>query len=146
MTEVAPRGRTAVIAGLWIASALNLLYWVSFFTNGAVRSSQDPVYLGFEAAFPAADAWLGITSILCAEGLRRCRSWAVLFGIAAGSAWVYLGLMDTLYSVEHDMYVHLTPEILGEIAIEIACLTFGPFLMWYVWRHRQWLKGQERTE
>lgn len=139
MINGAPRGRMAVIASLWIASALNVLFWASFFTNGAVQSSQDPVYLGFEAAFPAADAWIGIASILCAEGLRRRHPSAVLFGIAAGSTFVYLGLMDALYSLEHGVYAQLSPEVLGEIAIEITCFTFGPFLMSYVWRHRRWL-------
>jgi hypothetical protein len=139
MTDRAPRGRAALIALLWTATALNLVYWISFFTNGAVQSSQDPVYLGFEAAFPAADAWLGITSLLCAEGLRRRRPWGVLFGIAAGSAWVYLGLMDTLYSLEHNLYAQPSAEVFGEMAIEVACFTVGPFLMWYTWRHRHWL-------
>ena len=141
--SAAPRGLVAVITSLWVASALNLLYWISFFTNGAVRSSQDPAYLGFEAAFPAADAWLGIASIMCAEGLRRRRSWGVLFGIAAGSAWVYLGLMDALYSLEHGMYAQLSAEMLAEVGIEITCFTFGPFLMWYVWRHRGWFEDED---
>ncbi len=145
MSDAAPRGRAAVIAALWVTSALNLLYWISFFTNGAVQSSQDPVYLGFEAAFPAADAWLGITSIVCAEGLRRRRPWGMLFGIAAGSAWVYLGLMDALYSLEHGMYGHRSAEMLGEIGIEVTCLSFGPFLMWYVWRHRGWFGAYGRV-
>ena len=141
MSDAAPRRRRVVIAALWTTSALNLLYWISFFTNGAVQSSRDPVYLGFETAFPAADAWLGWASIACAEGLRRRRAWSVLWGIAAGSAWLYLGLMDALYSLEHGMYARLNTEMLGEIGIEVTCFTFGPFLMWYVWRHRRWLDG-----
>ncbi len=134
-----PPRLTAVITALWTAAVLDVLYWVVFFTTGDVQTSQDPVYLGFERAFPAADAWLAIVSVLCAEGLRRRRPWAVLHGIAAGSAFIYLGLMDTLYSLEHGMYRQLSPEIAGEIAIEVACFTFGPFLMRYVWRHRKWL-------
>lgn len=134
-----PRGVRAMIVGLWIAAGLDLLYWVSFFTGGEVQSSHDPVYLGFESAFPAADAWLGVTVLACAEGLRRRRPWAVFYGIAAGSAFIYLGLMDTLYNLEHDMYAHLTPEMLGEVAINVTCFVFGPFLMSYVWRHRTWL-------
>jgi hypothetical protein len=134
-----PRGLYIVIAWLWIASGLNVLYWIIFFTSGALRTSQDAGYLGFEAAFPAADAWLAAASIACAEGLRRRRSWAVLHGIAAGSALIYLGLMDTLYSLEHGMYLHLTAEMCAEIAIELTCFVFGPFLMWYVWHHRRWL-------
>ena len=139
MIDGQPRGLTAVIAALWLATGLNLLYWTLFFTTGQVQSSQDPVYLGFESAFPAADAWLGLASLICAEGLRRRRAWAVLFGIAAGSAFIYLGLMDTLYNLEHAMYYHWSGEMLTEIAINVGCFAFGPFLMAYVWRHRAWL-------
>jgi hypothetical protein len=134
-----PRGLHLVIVSLWIASGLNALYWIVFFASGALRTSQDAVYLGFESAFPAADAWLAAASIACAEGLRRRRGWAVLYGSAAGSAFIYLGLMDTLYSLEHGMYLHLTAEIFAEIVIEVTCFVFGPFLMWYVWRQRRWL-------
>jgi len=134
-----PLGLNTVVLCLWIASGLNVLYWILFFTNGAVQTSTDPAYLGFEAAFPAADAWLIIASINCAEGLRRRRSWAVLYGIAAASAFIYLGLMDTLYNLEHRMYVHLSGEMVAEVVINVTCFTFGPFLMWYVWRHRRWL-------
>jgi hypothetical protein len=134
-----PAGRALVIACLWLGAGLNVLYWVIFFSAGWVQASDDPVYLGFESAFPAADAWLAIASVICAEGLRRRRSWAVPYGIAAGSAYIYLGLMDTLYNLEHGMYRHLTGEMLTEVAINVVCFVFGPFLMWYLWRHRRWL-------
>jgi hypothetical protein len=139
MIDGRPRGLTAVIILLWLATGLNLLYWTLFFTTGQVQSSQEAVYLDFERAFPAADAWLGLASLLCAEGLRRRRAGAVFYGIAAGSAFIYLGLMDTLYNLEHGMYFILSSEMLGEIAINITCFTFGPFVMAYVWRHRRWL-------
>jgi hypothetical protein len=136
-----PAGLRVLIAWLWVVAGLDLLYWVLFFSTGEVQSSQDAVYLGFEQAFPAADAWLGIAAVACAEGLRRRRAWAVLYGIAAGSAFIYLGLMDTLYNLQHGMYLHLDGAKLGEIAINVACFSFGPFLMWYVWRHRRWLEA-----
>lgn len=138
-----PAGLTALAVGLWIAAALDCLYWVLFFTTEAVQSSHDPVYLGFERAFPAADAWLGVAAILCAAGLRRRRPWAVLYGIAAGSAFIYLGLMDALYDLEHGVYKELSPEVVTEIAIVIACFLFGPFLMHYLWRHRRWLDAPQ---
>jgi hypothetical protein len=134
-----PVGLTAVIGTLWVATAMNLLYWVLFFTTGAVQSSPDPTYLAFERAFPAADAWMGIASVLCAEGLRRRRHWAVVYGIAAGSAYIYLGLMDTLYNLENGMYSHRSTEMLIEVGINVFCFAFGPLLMWYVWRYRRWL-------
>ena len=128
-----------MIGTLWVATAMNLLYWVLFFTTGAVQSSQDPTYLAFERAFPAADAWMGIASVLCAEGLRRRRQWAVVYGIAAGSAYIYLGLMDTLYNLENGMYGLRTTEMWIGASINVFCFVFGPFLMWYVWRYRRWL-------
>lgn len=135
-----PPALGAIIGGLWIASAGDLLYWILFFTTGQVQSSHDPIYLGFEGSFPAADAWLGLAAILCAEGLRRRRSWGVFYGIAAGSAFIYLGLMDTLYNFEHGMYRQLSGEMLGEIVINVVCFVFGPLLMWYVWRYRAWFE------
>jgi hypothetical protein len=135
-----PGGLTALIAALWVAAALDLLYWVLFFVTGVVQTSQDPVYLGFERAFPVADAWLGVAAVVCAEGLRRRRAWAVLYGIAAGSAFIYLGLMDLLYDLEHGVYAQLSLDAANEMAIVICCFVFGPFLMSYVWRHRRWLE------
>lgn len=134
-----PRGLTVMIVALWVAAGLDFLYWVLFFATGVVQTSQDLMYLGFERAFPAADAWLGIAAIVCAEGLRRRRGAAVLYGIAAGSAFIYLGLMDMLYDLEHGVYTQLSPEMATEVAIVICCFVFGPLLMRYVWRHRRWL-------
>jgi len=134
-----PRGLTAMMVALWVAAGLDLLYWVLFFATGVVQTSEDPLYLGFERAFPAADAWLGIAAIVCAEGLRRRRGTAVLYGIAAGSAFMYLGLMDMLYDLQHGVYVEFSPEMATEVAIVVCCLVFGPLLMRYVWRHRGWL-------
>ena len=138
-----PGGLKALTLALWVAAALDCLYWVLFFTTGAVQSSQDPVYLAFERAFPAADAWLAVAALLCAHGLQRRRPRAVLYGIAAGSAFIYLGLMDVLYDLEHGVYSEFSGEVMIEIAIVAACFLFGPFLMHYVWRHRRWLDPPE---
>jgi hypothetical protein len=62
-----------------------------------------------------------------------------VYGIAAGSAYIYLGLMDTLYNLENGMYGHRSTEMLIEMGINVFCFTFGPLLMWYVWRYRRWL-------
>jgi len=133
-----PPGLASMIVLLWMTSGLTFLYWLLFFTTGAVQTSQDPTYLGFERAFPAADAWLLVASLACAEGLRRRRPWAVLYGIAAGSAFVYLGFMDTLYNLEHGMYAQMTSAMATESAIDLSCFVVGPLVMWYVWQHRRW--------
>ncbi len=134
-----PRGLRALAAALWLSAGLTALYWLVFFTTGQVQSSQDPVYLGFERAFPVADAWMALTAAACAEGLRRRRPWAVLYGVAAGSAFVYLGCMDALYNLENGMYAHMSAEMMLELSINVSCFIFGPLIMWYVWHQRRWL-------
>ncbi len=131
------RGRSVVIGLLWMSAVVTLLYWVTFFSSGDVQSSEAECYLVFERAFPAADLWLAAACLAAAEGLRRRRDWAVLFGIAAGSAAVYLGCMDVLYNLENGMYAVWSAPMVGEIVINLYCLTFGPFLLVWFWKNRR---------
>lgn len=54
---------------------------------------------------------------------------------------VFLGCMDTLYNLEHGEYADMTPEVAVETAINVVCLTFGPFRMWRLWRIRRRLEN-----
>ena len=51
-------------------------------------------------------------------------------------AMVYLGGMDVLFNLEHGKYADRGPEMLLEIAINVACLGFGPFTMLRLWGRR----------
>jgi hypothetical protein len=132
-----PPGCRVVIGLLWASAAVTLLYWVTFFTSGDVQSSEAECYLVFERAFPVADLWLTAACVAAAEGLRRRREWAVLFGISAGSAAIYLGGMDVLYNLENGMYSVQSGAMFGEIVINLFCFTFGPFLLLWFWRNRR---------
>ena len=132
------RGRARALSVILLFGAIGgMLYWVAFFTSGAVQASGEPCYLVFERAFPAADAWGTATAVAAAAGLWRGRPAAVLFGIAAASAMLFLGLMDVLYNLEHHMYATVDAEMVGEIAINAYCFVVGPTLMLFVWRHRR---------
>ena len=132
-----PRGRRLVIGLLWLSAIVTVLYWVTFFTSGDVQSSEAECYLVFERAFPAADLWLAAACVAAAEGRRRRRDWAVLVGVAAGSAAVYLGCMDALYNLENGMYAVRSAPMAGEIVINLFCLTTGPFLLVWFWKNRR---------
>jgi len=120
---------------------VTILYWVVFFSSREVRSTTgEDCYLAFERAFPAADGWLVIVCVVAAEGLRRRREWALLWGVAAGSAIIYLGCMDVLYNLENGMYVRMNAAMAGEVVINLWCVSLGPFLLVYFWRHRRDLK------
>jgi len=125
-----------VIGVLWATGVGTILYWIAFFSTGEVRASAAPCYLAFEHAFPAADGWMAIACLAAAEGLRRNREWALLWGIAAGSAVVFLGCMDVLYDLENDMYAAMTPAEIGEAVINAWCVLVGPALLAYFWRER----------
>lgn len=124
-----------------VVAAGTAAYWIAWFTTGAVRTSADPAYLAFENAFPLADGWMALGWVVAAVHLLRGRVAAVPWGIAAGSAMVFLGCMDTLYNLQHGKYAHMSAEMAVETAINVVCLTFGPFTMWRLWRVRGRLEG-----
>ena len=127
----------AVVALLSVSAVATVVYWAIFFTSGEVHSTEEACYLAFERAFPAADGWLAAACAVAAAGLGRRREWAVLWGVAAGSAMVYLGCMDVLYNLENGMYARLNAPMAGEVVINLWCLSVGPFLLAYFWSHRR---------
>ncbi len=134
--EIRFRARALAVT-LLIGAIGGLLYWVAFFTSGSVQATDHECYLVFERAFPAADAWGIATSLLAARGLWLGKPAAVLFGIAAGSAMIFLGLMDVLYNLQHDMYALANPEMMAEIAINLFALVVGPGTIAWAWHHRR---------
>ena len=80
---------------------------------------------------------MAVAYLVAAHLLVRGRMAAVPIGIAAGSAMVFLGLMDTLYNLEHGQYAIRTPEMATETAINVVCLVFGPWTMVRLWGARR---------
>ena len=135
----APAALRAVTLMLWISAGATVLYWATFFTSGAVQTSSEAAYIAFERAFPAADAWLAIAAVASAWMLARRDPRALLWGLVAGSSFIYLGLLDTLYNLENGKYASIDAAMAAEVMINLFSLAFGPFLIIYVWRLRQWL-------
>jgi hypothetical protein len=135
----APAALRTVTVMLWISAGATVLYWLTFFTSGAVQSSSEGGYIAFERAFPAGDAWLAFAAVACALMLARRDPRALLWGLIAGSSFVYLGLLDTLYNLENGKYASIDGAMAVEVIINLFSLSFGPFLIIYVWRHRRWL-------
>ncbi len=124
-----------------VAAAGTAAYWLSYFSGGAVHTDVSQAYLEFENAFPLADAYMAACYLVAGHFLWRSREAAVFWGIAAGSAMLFLGCMDVLYNLEHAKYAAMTPEMAAETAINAVCLTFGPWTMWRLWRERARLAG-----
>jgi hypothetical protein len=137
-TPAADRAHAALML---LAAGGTLAYWLAYFGAGAVQTADDAVYTGFENAFPLADGYMATAYVAAAILLLRGRALAVPVGIAAGSAMVFLGCMDTLFNLEHAKYATMTAEMAVETAINVGCLTIGPFTMVRLWRIRGRLAG-----
>ena len=131
------RGDRVHAALMRVAAVGTIAYWVAYFWFGAVQTGDDPGYVAFENAFPLADAYMAVAYLVAAHFLVRGRVAAVAVGIAAGSAMVFLGLMDTLFNLQHGQYAIRTPEMATEIAINVVCLVFGPWTMVRLWSARR---------
>ena len=132
-----PPAAGAAILLLTVTVAGTAAYWITFFAAGeTLHASETDAYLAFEHAFPAADAWMAVCAAVAALGLARRRAWAVPAGIAAGSALVFLGLLDVLFNLEHGLYRVASGAMAAEAVSNVFCLGSGPFLLWYFWRYR----------
>ena len=141
-------GRRVIIALMLFAALLTIAYWVVWFgvDRNLLASSHLAAYYTFENAFPAADGWLTLTLLLAALGLALRRQWALLWGLLAGGAGVYLGCMDVLFDLENGIY--LVPKggdpsaVVIEITINILTFALSAIVLTYLWRHRRWLLAQ----
>lgn len=121
---------------LVIAIAIDVLYWMVWFTNRAwVASDTTDAYYAFENAFPVADAWLGITCLLAFVALGARRPSALLWLIAAGSAGMYLFGMDVLYDLENGIYTKGTGGLI-EAIINLVTLIFSLISLHWAWSRR----------
>lgn len=77
--------------------------WVSFF-RGDFRVNDDECWKAFESAFPVADGWLAVCMLIAAAGLLLGETFGLAFALMAGSAGIFLGLMDVTWNVQHGQY------------------------------------------
>lgn len=137
-----------VMAGLLLFTAVaTVLYWVLYFTTGAVQAEASEVYKAFEDSFPPADMWMSACAVAAAVGMLRRRSWALLFGLLAASSLIFLGLMDVTYNVNQRMYARMTPEMILETVINVWTLGLGTLLIPFLWgrRHVFWEVDARRS-
>ena len=128
--------RRTIEAMLAAAIIIDIAYWSIWFTHRDwLASEHTQAYYDFENAFPLADLWLGLACLLALIALHRQRPAALLWLISAGSAALYLGCMDLLYDLEHDIFGSGAG---GAIEATIVALTwvFALTVLRWTWVHR----------
>jgi hypothetical protein len=138
-----PAGWRLAIALQLLAVVATALYWIIWFVNRAWLANQDtPAYYAFENAFPLADAWMALASLAGAIALLRRHATALLFMLLAGSASIYLGLLDVLYNLENGVYAGATGASLAvEVVINLASFAIPIYIIAFAWRARHVLLG-----
>lgn len=133
-----------IVIGLGLFAVVAVgLYWITWFAAPEfiqARTPADPdyqIYVSFEQAFPLADGWLALASLVGVIGLWRMRDWGFLFMLLARGAAIFLGLMDLLYDLEHSMFSPFTAEAVVELAIVVLLLALGPVMIALLWRQRR---------
>lgn len=128
-----------ILASLLIITALvTLAYWVNYFTGGDVKTVDARWYTAFEDSFPAADAWLALTSFAAGIGYWRGLGWAPAMSLLAGSALLYLAAMDIAFDLENGLYAlvpHSAP-MQFELTINLWSLVFGIWAVAEGWRRQ----------
>ena len=136
-----PRGTSAAFWIMALTVVAMIAYWgIWFFVDRDwLATAHTPEYYAFENAFPLADAWMTLASLLGAVALRRGRPSAVFWMLVGGGASVYLGLMDVLFDLQHGIYLAPTGDWVGvgvEVAVNLATLLAGGWILRFAWRNR----------
>ncbi|HEX8972850.1 hypothetical protein [Oryzihumus sp.] len=119
---------------LVLTAVVTVAYWVDFFLRGTVQVVEEEWYLRFERAFPAADGWMAACALAAAVGLFQGAGYGVVFGLLAGGALVFLGLMDLTFNLQNHLF-RLLPrsgQMWVELVIIVWCLTLGAVLALYL--------------
>jgi hypothetical protein len=136
--------RRLVIVMLVGALVLDAAYWSIWFTQRDWIASDDTqAYYDFENAFPLADLWLGVAALLALVTLVRRQPSALLWLVATGGAGLYLGCMDLLYDLEHDIFTQGGGGAFEAVIVAVTWV-FSITVLRYAWTRRgELLAGQD---
>ena len=130
---------------LLIAIVLDVAYWTIWFTQRDwIASEHTEAYYDFENAFPLADLWLGIACVMALVTLVRRRPSALFWLIAVGAAGLYLGAMDLLYDLEHDIFTQGGGGAFEALIVTVTWI-FSITVLRFAWTRRGELLGGERA-
>jgi hypothetical protein len=128
--------RRTVEIMLVVAIVLVLAYWTIWFTQRDwIASEHRKAYYEFENAFPLADLWVAIASLLALVTLRLRHESALFWLLCAGSAGLYLFAMDVLYDLEQGIFAQGGGGAV-EAFLVLLEVVFSVTVLTWSWRHR----------
>jgi hypothetical protein len=125
-----------VLSGLLAFTALGTaLFWILYFSGkmDATETEQDEAY---EKAFPVADSWMIACSLTAARNLLKMNRKGFFAGAAAGSALIFLGCLDILYSLENKKYWPLNSDRAQMLVVHLWAVGTGLVTLSLLWKNR----------
>lgn len=108
--------------------------WVYMFKIEFKNPARTTVYLGFEKSFPLPDlGWATPMLLISGIGLIMGERFGIFFAVVAGSALVFLGLLDISFNLQQGGYTTKKSDTIFNLFINLLCVIFGPILLVYGW-------------
>jgi hypothetical protein len=119
---------------LLVTGVVTVAYWADFFLRGTVHVVEEDWYLRFERAFPVADGFMALSSLVAGAGLLGGDDYGVAFGLVAAGALLFLGLMDVTFNVQNGLFRLLpgSSPMWAELVINVWSLGLGAVLLGYL--------------
>lgn len=130
-----------VLSGLLAFTGLGTaLFWILFFAGkmAATETEQDEA---FERAFPVADSWMIACTAVAARNILKMNRKGFFAGAAAGSALMFLGCMDILYSLENKKYWPLNGDRVQMLLIHLWTAGLASATLTLLWKNRDAFQG-----
>jgi hypothetical protein len=143
----APPGGTLMAVVMIAVAIVTAIYWIVWFLIPGGRDTlatlpHDQAYISFQNAFPAADGWMALAALVAAIQMLRGKSSAIIWMFVGGGAGMYLAGMDVLYDLENGVYraIATNPGSVGtEMAINVATIGISLWVLWWAYKHRDWM-------
>jgi len=130
-----------ILSGLLAFTALGTaLFWILYFSGkmDATETEQDEAY---EKAFPVADSWMIACSTVAARNILKMNRKGFFAGAAAGSALIFLGCLDILYSLENKKYWPLDSDRAQMLVVHLWATGTGVITLALLWKNRDAFGG-----
>ncbi|MHA1265346.1 MAG: hypothetical protein ACTSRS_08950 [Candidatus Helarchaeota archaeon] len=116
-----------------ILAAGIIIFWINFFKVEVHNPNKSEAYFSHEKSFPLADlGWLTPTLIISAIGLFLQERFGVFFTILAGSAAIFLGVLDLSYNIQQRATIS-QKEFIANLILNLVVLIAGIIFSIYGW-------------
>ncbi len=111
-----------------------IVFWAFFLLVERKDPEKSEVYISYESSFPIPDLiWLAPCLLISAIGLLSEQKFGIFFIITAGSAQIFLGLLDLSFNLQHDGYSTKISDTILNIVMQSYCFIFGIIFLIYGW-------------